>query len=987
VSDSEPVGATRRGAIRGGDPELVATLDGAVGRPGAATASAYARAALAPDASHYLMTPAAVVTPRDAGEVARLLAESSAARRPLTFRSGGTSLSGQASTDQVLVDTRRSFRALEVLDGGRHVRVEPGVTVRAVNTKLEPFDRKLGPDPASEVACTLGGVIANNSSGMACGVEHNTYRTIRRAIVVLASGTTIDTGAPEADEQLAEREPTVHRTLLQLRDRLRADPLMSSEVRRQFEIKNTMGYALNALLDFDSPSEILLHLLVGSEGTLGFVAEATLATVPLLRHAATSLVLLPSIGAATIPLPELVASGATTIELLDAASLRTVRAQLAPGTLGDGEITAEAALLIEYQTASGSALGERVSDAAELFGSLETVLPPTLTEDPAARANLWKMRKGLYASVAGARPPRTTALLEDIAVPVSQLSEVCGSLQHLFTLHGYRDAVIFGHAKDGNIHFLIHEEFGVPDGVARYEAFTEDMVCLVLGVGGTLKAEHGTGRIMAPFVRRQYGEALYEMMRAIKGALDPAWVLNPGAVLTDDPQLHLRHLKATPVVEPEVDRCVECGYCEPVCPSRDLTSTPRQRIVIRRAIRDAAADGDDAIVEELEAEEAYSSIATCAVDGMCETVCPVQINTGDLVRRLRHDAAGAVEERAWRAAARVWGPLTRVASSSLTVASAVPAPIVEVPNRAARRLLGQAVPLWSRDLPAGGGRRRDDRRAEADAVHFPSCTGSMFGPVDGWPGAASALASLAAKAGRVLTTPVGVRGLCCGMPWKSKGMPAGHRVAAARVFDSLWDASEEGRLPIVCESSSCAEALAELTSPGGPPTRRLAVLDATAYAASDLLPRLEISPGFSRLALHPTCSSTRAGTTSALRTVAAAVAEAVVVPEDWGCCAFAGDRGLLHPELTASATAQESAEVRAGDFDIYASSNRTCELAMSRATGRPYVHVLELLDACARPADNVNLMAAAPTRLAASSAVGWIRWRGRRRRPPPGSGL
>lgn len=913
------------------------------------TTSAFDRVVAAVDASHYLLTPRAVVTPATPAEVAELFTFATAAGEALTFRSGGTSLSGQASSGGILVDTRSKFRGIRVLDGGERVEVEPGVTVRHVNARLVRHGRKLGPDPASEIACTIGGVIANNSSGMACGTVHNTYRTLESAVIVLPTGTTIDTADTDADERLREREPHLWTVLTELRARLLAEPELVATVERQFSIKNTMGYGLNSLLDFERPVDMLLHLMVGSEGTLGFVARATFRTVPIHPAIATALLVFPTLRAATDSLVDLVASGAATIELLDAASLRVAQddpesLEALPPLVVEGH----AALLVEYQAADADALAAQTTAAEALFARLPLVGESALTTDSRVRAALWHIRKGLFAAVAGARPSGTTALLEDIAVPVARLADTCQGLQELFARHGYDDAVIFGHAKDGNVHFLINERFDDPASLARYEAFTEDMVALVLAAEGTLKAEHGTGRIMAPYVRRQYGDTLFGMMVEIKHAFDPAGILSPGIVVTDDPQLHVRHLKSTPTVESEVDRCVECGYCEPVCPSKDLTLTPRQRIVVRRALADAEARGDAALVRELEKASAYEVEQTCAVDGMCATACPVFINTGDLVRRLRSESIARPVAAGWTVAGRHWDATTRVAATALTAASAV-APLVPLPNRAARAVLGaDTVPMWSTDLPGGGTRRRGGVTDPPEIVYFAACVGTMFGPAEGGPGVAVAFESLLVKAGIGAVRPEGVGDLCCGTPWKSKGITGGYAEMVARTVESLWRASREGQLPVVCDNSSCSEGLVhalEKAVADDPRYAGLRIVDAVDFAAERLLPVLDVVPLAERLAVHPTCSSTRAGSNGNLMAVASAVAHEAVVPDDWGCCAFAGDRGMLHPELTASATAREAAAVAAGGFDAHASCNRTCEIGMTRATGEPYSHVLELLDA------------------------------------------
>ncbi|WP_211267092.1 FAD-binding and (Fe-S)-binding domain-containing protein [Nonomuraea candida] len=916
------------------DPALLATVETAV--PGITRTRASDRLGMAHDASHYLLTPQAVVVPENAGQVAALLRTG----LPLTFRSGGTSLSGQAVSAHLLVDTRRHFRAIEVLDGGARVRVQPGAVLRQVNARLAAYGRKLGPDPASESACTIGGVVANNSSGMTCGTHANTYQTLESMTIVLPSGTVLDTGAPDAEERLLALEPELARGLLRLRDRIRGNPGSVRRLRAQFALKNTMGYGLNSFLDHDTPAQILAHLVIGSEGTLGFVAEAVFRTVPAHRLAATGLLVFPTLHAAMEAMPQLVAAAPAAVELLDAESLRVARTDPKAGDLLHAlDVTGHAALLVEWQESDPEALAEAERAAERALAGLHLAVPARLSRDAGGRAALWHIRKGLYAAVAGARPSGTTALLEDVAVPVPALAGLCDDLTALFEAHRYERSVIFGHAKDGNLHFMLNERFATE--LARYAAFTEDMVEAVLSRGGTLKAEHGTGRVMAPFVRRQYGDELYEVMREVKRLCDPAGTLNAGVVLTDHDDAHLRDLKPVVTVEPEVDRCVECGYCEPVCPSRDLTTTPRQRIVLRRELAAAHAAGDHALARELESEYAYDAVDTCAVDGMCATACPVQINTGDLTKRLRAERHGRAAQAGWKSAARHWDGVTRAMSLALDTAAATPPALPEAAARAARALTSaEAVPEWSRDLPRGGMRRRPAPNADADVVYLPSCLNTLFAPADGGTGVMIAFARLVGRAGLRLRVPEEIGGLCCGTPWSSKGYTGGHETMAGRVREALLKATDGGRLPVVSDAASCTEGFHRLAEDRS----GLRVLDAVAYASEFLLPRLTVRRRLPSLALHPTCSSTRLGLDAALARVAEAVAEQVVVPDDWQCCAFAGDRGLLHPELTASATRAEAAAVRAGDFAAHASVNRTCELGMTRATGEPYRHLLELLD-------------------------------------------
>ncbi len=946
-------------------PSLATELSRHLGEDAVST-RALDRYALAHDASHYLLVPELVVRPTSSEQVASVLSACDAVAAPVTFRAAGTSLSGQSVSDAVLVDVRRHFEGVEVLDDGRRVRVRPGSTVRAVNARLASFGAKVGPDPASEGACTMGGVIANNSSGMQCGTALNSYATTESMVIVLPSGTIIDTGDPQASRHLRTVEPDIWHGLARLRSRVLGNPESTATIQRLFSMKNTMGYGINALLDFDDPVDILAHLMIGSEGTLGFVAEAVMRTVEVPTHSSTGLLVFEDLAAATGAVPQLLETGTATAELLDAASLRVSQSDPdCPRQISDLHVDRHAALLVEYHAMSPGELADKSARAAPALASL-AVADFELTSHSSEQARLWRVRKGLYSAVASARPPGTNALLEDVSVRADLLGATCISLTDLFDRHDYRHSVIFGHAKDGNVHFLLNERFDDPPSLRRYEAFTHDMVDLVLGNGGSLKAEHGTGRIMAPFVRRQYGDELYDVMRQIKALIDPRGLLNPGNVLSEDPSSYLRDLKPNHSVEEEVDRCVECGFCEPVCPSRDLTLTPRQRIVLRRDIVAARSRGDEALASELERDYDYEGVQTCAVDGMCVTACPVSINTGDLVRRLRRESVGRVQDSLWAVAAHGWRGVTTAGGLGLTVAAAMPSSLPRGATGLGRAVVGtDIVPLYDDRLPRGGPSRPKVVDDAADAVFFSACIGTMFGPeaaarAEGGagsgghdadptsrPGAAQAFLRLCEMSGQRLRTPAALAGLCCGTPWKSKGLSRGYDVMAAKVVPALREASDHGRLPIVVEASSCAEGLVEMLADRAPDLR---VVDAVSFVADRVLSAVEIPEKQASLVVHPTCSGQRAGTTEALLRVARAVADDVVVPASWGCCAFAGDRGLLHPELTEAATRREAEEVRRLDADAYVSSNRTCEIGMTRATGRRYYGVLEaLLEVARRP--------------------------------------
>ncbi len=888
------------------------------------------RAAFASDASFYTLTPEAVVRPADTRDVKALFAWSRTSRVPLTFRAAGTSLSGQAVTSGVLVHVARDWRTLEVLDGGARVRCGPGVVGGMVNAHLARYGAKLGPDPASIGSCMIGGIVANNSSGMCCGIRHNAYRTLESLRFVLPSGTEIDTSEAGADDAFATAEPGIAAGLMRLRSRILDDPRLVDRIRTKYRMKNTMGYALNALLDFDRPLAILWHLLVGSEGTLAFIAEAVFRTIPDLPLKSTGLLFFPDVPSACKAIEPLTASGAAALELMDRAALRSIQGYPGIPPLVDTLPPRAAAILAEYQASNEADLSRSEREFGAESARLSMTTPPDFTRDPRRQGQLWFARKGLTATIGAMRPPGTSLIFEDVCFPVSELAPAVTDLQALMSDHGYADGIVFGHAKDGNIHFLLSQAFDEEAQVAKYERFTADLVALVVDrYDGALKAEHGTGRNMAPFLRHEWGDDAYAVMAEIKRLIDPDGILNPGVLLNDDPRHHLENLKSLPRIEPEVDRCIECGFCESSCPSKDLTVTPRQRIVLRREQARRAAAGDRDGLLALEDGLRYAVEDTCATDGSCALTCPVGIDTGTLVKRLRSRAHGRIAH----------------ASADL-VARAFAA--VEATVRLGLRLpgLSSEYPAAAAPLPAGA------PSTAAAAVYFPSCLTRAFGgdrrgaPA---PALASTILEVCRRAGVLLFVPENAHGTCCGLPFSSKGFESAHAIAANRAIERAWQWSDGGRLTIVVDNSACAYALnaahPALSVENRTRFESLRIHDAVRFAHETVLPRLTVRRKLTSVTAHPVCSAVKAGLTPSLRAVLTAVAEDVRIPLHAGCCGFAGDRGFSHPELTAAATRMEAAEIRgAGPSELYVSGSRTCEIGLSRATGRPFVsywHALE----------------------------------------------
>ncbi len=883
----------------------------------------------ASDASPYRSIPKAIALPRDIEDVGRLFEWASSSGGSLVFRAGGTSLNGQSQTDGVLVDVRRHWQRARVEDAGARVRLQPGVVLGLANRLLARHRRKLGPDPASSDIACVGGVLANNSGGMRCGVHADSYRTVSSMTFVLPSGTVIDTAAPGAEERFAAAEPELAAGLLEIRDEIRANDELAERIKRKFEIKNTTGYRLCAFLDADTPLEIFRRLVIGSEGTLAFVAEAVFDTLPLRRHTTIGLVFFANIDAAADAAQPLVAAGATATELMVAPTLIAASYNM-PGTPERWQTLPpeSAALLIEFQAEEPERLDEPEREALSILKGRDTVDPPAFSRDPEEIEMVWRVREGMQGLLAAVRPPGVQLIIEDVCFPPARVAEGARDLQALLGKHGFLPGVA-GHASAGNLHFLLTPNFGVPADLERYEAFMHDLVELIVDkYDGSLKAEHGTGVNMAPYVEREWGSEATELMWRIKQLADPRGILGPGIVLNRDPGVHLRNLKSTPEIEDVATKCIECGFCEPVCPSRDLTTTPRQRIVIRREM--ARQPARSPVLRALLEQYEYDGMQTCAADSSCMLACPVAIDTGKMIKAFRTQLHGASAEHAGRVAADRYETAESLARMGLRAGG----------------WIARAKRVGALPAPATGELPLTVREGAA-AVYMPACINRIFGNPQGTAGRPTlpeALIAVSERAGLPVWIPEDVAGHCCATPWSSKGYTEGQQLMASRIGAALSRWSDGGALPVVIDASSCALGLISEVAPGG-----VEVLDSISWVHDHLLDRLPLSRKLERVVVHPTCSCTQLGLADKLRAVAGRIADEVVVPAGTGCCGMAGDRGLLHPELPQSALRAVAEEVGGQSFSACISSNRTCEVALHEVTGQPYMSFVMTLEELTRP--------------------------------------
>ena len=906
------------------------------------------RLAWGTDAGFYRLIPQIVIRSSSEEEVSKLLALANKYQLPATFRAAGTSLSGQAISDSILIVAGKSWEKYSISPDHKEITLQPGIIGECVNQILKPFGRIFSPDPASLKSAMVGGIVMNNASGMNCGTHANSDSVLKSARIVLIDGTVLDTGDKQSRENFAKTHPEFIARIEQIRDEVRADKELTERIRFKYSIKNVTGLNIRPMIAYDDPFDIITHLMVGSEGTLAFASEFTMKTGYDYPHKASAMLYFSDIKEAcraVVAMKKLTTKdGETTVkgaELLDEKSLSSVNDPTGSGLT---------AVLTETMATTKEELEANIKQITKELDSFKTFVPVYFTDNPAEYSKYWAIRSGIFPSVGGTRKLGTTCLIEDVAFHIENLPEATFELQELLKEHHYDDACIYGHALEGNFHFIINQSFDTQEEVDRYESLMEDVKVLVADkYNGSLKAEHGTGRNMAPFVEHEWGTPAFKVMRQIKELFDPNYLLNPGVIFNDDPKCFIKNFKPLPLTNEIVDKCIECGFCEVNCLTCGFTLSSRQRIIIQREISRLEREGTDSErVKTLRDQFRYLGEATCAGDGLCATSCPMHINVGDLTHVLREMEfpKGSTGYKIGNYAANHFAGIKGVLRPTLTLANAAHTVLGTKIMSAMTEGMHKAlkIPLWTPAMPRPYYLKKKKEIPAFDSVkkvvYFPSCLNQTMGLEKKSPEELpliNKMASLLQKGGYEIIFPEGMDKLCCGTIWESKGMPDIADRKVKELEDSLWEASNHGEYPVLCDQSPCLYRMRHCIS-------RMRLYEPAEFIDTFLKDKLEFHQGNTPVAVHVTCSMKKMGLADQIIGLAKLCSSDVLVPEEVGCCGFAGDKGFTNPEVNEYALRKLKPQIEKRGVKMGYSNSRTCEIGLTTNSGVPYASIVYLVD-------------------------------------------
>lgn len=903
------------------------------------------------DASCYRYIPKLVLKPRNESEVQKIILLSQQYGIPLTFRASGTSLSGQACSDSVLVVCMKHWDSIEVREDS--IVCGCGVIGVEANISLKHLGKKIGPDPATINNASIGGIFSNNSSGMCCGVKQNSYQTIKSIRVILHDGFLLDTADKSSINDFINTHSTMVDEIMALREEIVADNALCNEIKRKFAIKNTTGYGINSFVDFDDIKDILNHIFIGAEGTLGFISRIEYYSVEDFKHKACALLFYENLSIASHAI-EILASNDNIIsaaEIMDYACLMSiVSLQGLPREL-DSIKVGNCCILIQLESNDIESLKSNIDFISTQLESVPTLFGVKFSFDRAEQDSWWKIRKGILPLAAANKPKGSTVITEDICFEINNFARGIDELTDLFRKYEF-DGIIFGHALSGNVHFIITPLLDDVGEVDRFAKFMDAMANLVVSLKGSTKAEHGTGRMVAPFVELEWGSKAYAINKRIKKIFDPHNLFNPDVIICDDPNIHIKNLKPTYSIDEFMDSCMECGFCEKVCPSKDITLSPRQRIAVFREIQRLESKSNRSNIENEELESLksdykYYGVQTCATCSMCSMICPLEIDSAKIAININNSNSKGIGIA--RSISNNLNRTIKFAKFSVGVANAAQSLFGNENVKNVSLFLNNKIgtPIIPKSMPRSNAYKLEskDNGGSENVVYFTSCLNRIFAPnAKDKRSIQEVFESLCKKAKINCFYPKNISNMCCGKAFKDFSLKD---PTLNPIYQSLKEIKEEfsdKKYVVVCDHSACSgEIIAKLKD--SDEFGNMVFKDVSEFVYTNILPYLSINPLSDDVGLYSVCSSKKYGFSDNLKNIAkSCTSGAIIEHTQTHCCGFAGNKGFITPKLNNSALDSFGTYFATQNLKHAYSSSSTCEIGLSDKTNIQWQHIIYLLD-------------------------------------------
>ncbi len=907
------------------------------------------RALYSNDASVYQIEPAGVVIPRHREDLIRTIGICRRFGRSMTMRGGGTSQAGQAIGEGIVVDTSKYFnRLLEVNAEESWVRVEPGIVLDELNAQLAAFGLRFAPDISTASRATIGGMMANNSSGARSVLYGKTIDHVLEQVVLLSNGS-IAHFREIARRDIpvgASLEAACYQTVL----RLASEHAKEIEQRYPKVLRRVGGYNLDEYTDPSKPVN-LAKMMIGSEGTLGVVLEAKLRLVPLPNAKAVMVIEFADLLEALSATPLILRHGPSAVEVMDKAILDNTRQNAALDQIRKSFIEGDpgATLCVEFYADRKEDLPPRLQALEETLRMSNLGYRYRVETDPGAQALIWSLREAaLGLSMAMKEDAKSIPFVEDTAVAPERLSEYIGRFLKILDTHD-TTAGIYAHASVGCLHVRPVINMKTESGVRKFEAIANDVAELVLEYGGALSGEHGDGLVRSPFLKKMFGDAIYEAFREIKRTFDPNGLFNPGKIVDAPPiTSNLRFGSNYAARNPKtffdfseygglagaVEMCSGVGACRKtlagnMCPSymatREESDSTRGRAnALRMAISgrlDEAGLGDHGVFRVLD---------LCLECRACKTECPVGV---DMARFKSEFLADYYSRHGTPLQARLLGNIDRLSkwgSRFAPLSNRMPAPFID-----SRRKL----PPWKRETFARWAAKHKPSHGTAVTLFNDTFT-NHYEPEIG-----AAAVEILERGGCQVNV---AQPACCGRPLISQGLLGQAGSAATNLIDALYPIAERGEKILFCEPS-CLSAVKE-DAPSllrDELSRKARVVAEACMLFEEFAAKLDLPlrAGPERILLHGHCHQKSMGLLGATRSLLSRIPSATVVDLDAGCCGMAGSFGYTHYDVSvAIANRRLIPAVNAmNPGEVLVAPGTSCRRQVSDLTGAEALHPATLI--------------------------------------------